>query len=173
MNEGNPRGRVNRVSGPGHAPGGGAGSLPVEHNPRPERRGWLCGPNTRATSTGSAASSGAGRGQPVRAAGGPEPGCTSSQQDDQRCSLSHRQERPRGGQRDSRILEPRRECIFDIHITNTDARSYRNKGSPEPARTLTKQEAEKKHKYYSACQDQRKDFTPLVYSIDDMAGQET
>jgi len=45
-----------------------------------------------------------------------------------------------------------RECIFDIRITNTEARTHKNKG---------------------ACHEQGKDFTPLVYSIDGMAGHMT
>jgi hypothetical protein len=63
-----------------------------------------------------------------------------------------------------------RECIFDIRITNTESRSHRNK---EPTKCLASQEKEKKGKYEEACHEERKDFTPLVYSIDGMAGQKT
>ena len=63
-----------------------------------------------------------------------------------------------------------RECIFDIRITNTESRSHRNK---DPVKCLAAQEKEKKGKYETACHEQRKDFTPLVYSIDGMAGPAT
>ena len=63
-----------------------------------------------------------------------------------------------------------RECIFDIRITNTEARSHRNK---DPTKCLAAQEKEKRNKYERACHEQRKDFTPLVYSIDGMAGPAT
>ena len=63
-----------------------------------------------------------------------------------------------------------RECIFDIRITNTESRSHRNK---DPLKCLAAQEKTKKGKYETACHEQRKDFTPLVYSIDGMAGPAT
>ncbi len=63
-----------------------------------------------------------------------------------------------------------RECIFDIRITNTESRTHRNK---DPLKVLEAQEKEKKNKYESACHEQRKDFTALVYSIDGMAGPTT
>ena len=62
-----------------------------------------------------------------------------------------------------------RPCIFDIRITDTDARSYRN---TDPMKVLATQEKEKKGKYLRACHEQRKDFTPLVYSVDGIAGRE-
>ena len=63
-----------------------------------------------------------------------------------------------------------RECIFDIRITNTEARSNRNK---QPLKCLAGQEKEKKRKYERACHEQRKDFQPMVYSVDGMAGPKT
>jgi hypothetical protein len=63
-----------------------------------------------------------------------------------------------------------RECIFDIRITNTDSRSHRNR---DASKVLASQEKEKKDKYERACREQRKDFSPLVYSIDGMAGPKT
>ena len=60
-------------------------------------------------------------------------------------------------------------CIFDVRITDTDARSHRHKA---PEKVLADQEKEKKDKYLATCHEQRKDFTPLVYSIDGMAGRE-
>ena len=62
-----------------------------------------------------------------------------------------------------------RPCLFDIRVTDTDARSYRHK---EPAQVLADQEQEKKDKYLATCHELRKDFTPLVYSVDGMAGRE-
>ena len=63
-----------------------------------------------------------------------------------------------------------RECIFDIRISNTESRTHRNK---DPFKVLQAQEKEKRGKYEGACHEQRKDFTPLVYSIDGMAGPAT
>jgi len=64
------------------------------------------------------------------------------------------------------------ECIFDIRNTNTESRTHRNK-DPTKAKVLQAQEKEKRGKYEGACHEQRKDFTPLVYSIDGMAGPAT
>lgn len=61
-------------------------------------------------------------------------------------------------------------CIFDIRITNTECRTHRNK---QPLKCLAGQEKAKKDKYEAACHEQRKDFSPLVYSIDGMAGPMT
>ena len=62
-----------------------------------------------------------------------------------------------------------RPAIFDIRITDTQARSYRNKN---PKKVLAAQEKEKKDKYLKTCHEMRKDFTPMVYSVDGMAGRE-
>jgi len=62
-----------------------------------------------------------------------------------------------------------RDCVFDVRITDTDARSYRN---TDPATVLARQEKEKKDKYLHACHEKRKDFTPLVYSVDGIRGRE-
>jgi len=62
-----------------------------------------------------------------------------------------------------------RLAVFDARITDTDARSYRNK---DPLKVLEAQEKEKKDKYLRPCHERRKDFTPLVYSVDGMAGRE-
>jgi len=55
-----------------------------------------------------------------------------------------------------------------MHITNTDARSYQKK---EFAKVLEQHEKEKKDKYLQNCLEMRKDFTPMVYSVDG-AGRE-
>jgi hypothetical protein len=52
-------------------------------------------------------------------------------------------------------------------ITDTDARSYRKK---EFAKVLEQHEKEKKNKYLQNCLEMRKDFTPMVYSVDGIAG---
>ena len=62
-----------------------------------------------------------------------------------------------------------RLCIFDIRVTDTDARSYRHK---DPMKVLEAQEQEKKDKYLKTCHELHKDFTPMVYSVDGMAGRE-
>ena len=60
-------------------------------------------------------------------------------------------------------------CIFDSRITQTDAPTYRGK---DPAKVLADAESEKKAKYLQACLDRRRHFTPMVYSVDGMAGDE-
>ena len=59
--------------------------------------------------------------------------------------------------------------MFDIRITDTDARSHRNK---DPEKVLAAQEKEKKDKYLNVLHEQRKDFSPCVYSVDSLAGRE-
>jgi hypothetical protein len=61
-------------------------------------------------------------------------------------------------------------CILDIRITDTDCKS--NIANP-PQKTLDKAEREKKAKYSKPCAEQRRHFTPLVYSPDGMPGTET
>jgi hypothetical protein len=63
-----------------------------------------------------------------------------------------------------------RTCIFDVMITDTENRSSRNQ---KPARVLAKCEHAKKNKHLVPCLERRRDFTPLVYSVDGMAGRET
>ena len=60
--------------------------------------------------------------------------------------------------------------IFDMRITQTDAPSYRGR---DPVLILKRAEATKKKKYLTACFDDRKHLTPLVYSVDGMVGAET
>jgi hypothetical protein len=54
-------------------------------------------------------------------------------------------------------------------ITDTDARSYRKK---EFAKVPEQHEKEKKDKYLQNCLEMRKDFMPMVYSADCIAGRE-
>ena len=63
-----------------------------------------------------------------------------------------------------------RDTIFDIRITDTDAKSHQK---TEPTKVLEIQEKEKKTKYLAHLHEQRKDFTPMVYSVDGIAGKET
>ncbi len=56
-----------------------------------------------------------------------------------------------------------------MRITDTDTRSYRKK---EFAKVLEQHEKEKKDKYLQNCLEMRKDFTPMVYSVDGIAGRE-
>jgi hypothetical protein len=62
-----------------------------------------------------------------------------------------------------------RECLFDVRITDTESRSTRNQ---DPARIIAKCEKEKKAKHLEACLERRKDFVPLVYSVDGISGRE-
>ena len=62
-----------------------------------------------------------------------------------------------------------RTCIFDMRITDTDAKSYRKK---DFGKVLLQHEKEKKDKYLQTCLELRKDFTPMVYSVDGIAGRE-
>jgi hypothetical protein len=61
-------------------------------------------------------------------------------------------------------------CIFDKRITDTECRTTRNQ---EVEKVLKKCEKEKKDKYLRACHEMRRDFTPLVYSVDGCVGHET
>ena len=61
-------------------------------------------------------------------------------------------------------------AVFDIRVTDTDANSYRN---TDPAKVLKRQEKEKKDKYGETCRQAHMHFTPLVFSVDGMEGEET
>ena len=56
-----------------------------------------------------------------------------------------------------------------MHITDTDARSYRKK---EFRKVLLQHKKEKKDKYLQTCLEMWKDFTPVVYLVDGIAGCE-
>jgi hypothetical protein len=60
-------------------------------------------------------------------------------------------------------------AIFDVRITDTDAPTYRHQ---DPQKVLEKHEKEKKQKYNLACQARRRQFTPLVFSVDGLRGAE-
>jgi hypothetical protein len=75
----------------------------------------------------------------------------------------------RGDARCHGFLEHGWTTIFDMRITDTDARSYRKK---EFGKVLLQHKKEKKDKYLWTCLEMRKDFTPMVYSVDGIAGCE-
>jgi hypothetical protein len=60
-------------------------------------------------------------------------------------------------------------AIFDVRIADTDAPTYRGQ---DPKKVLARHEKEKKDKYLDACIERRRQFTPLVYSVDGMMGSE-
>jgi hypothetical protein len=60
-------------------------------------------------------------------------------------------------------------AIFDVRITDTDQPSYLGTA---PAKVLSNMEKEKKDKYLEACLSTRRQFTPLVFSVDGLAGAE-
>jgi hypothetical protein len=50
---------------------------------------------------------------------------------------------------------------MDVHVTDTDAKSYSHR---DPAKVIATQEQEKKRKYLEACLEQHHHFTPFVCS---------
>jgi hypothetical protein len=56
-----------------------------------------------------------------------------------------------------------------MRITDTNARSYQKK---DFGKVLLQHEKEKIDKYLQTCLKMRKDFTPMVYSVDGIAGRE-
>jgi hypothetical protein len=61
------------------------------------------------------------------------------------------------------------DCIIDIRVTDTDAKSNLSK---DPAKVLEAHEKEKEKKYLGACLEQRRTFTPFVVSTDGLIGKE-
>jgi hypothetical protein len=61
------------------------------------------------------------------------------------------------------------DCIIDVRVTDTDAKSNLSK---DPAKVLEAHEKEKKKKYLGACLEQRRTFTPFVVSTDGLIGKE-
>ena len=62
-----------------------------------------------------------------------------------------------------------RVAVFDVRITNTDNHSQQLR---EVSAVLARHEASKKKKYGARCAAARMDFTPLVFSVDGMRGDE-
>jgi hypothetical protein len=59
--------------------------------------------------------------------------------------------------------------IFNVRISDTDAASY---SGLDPRKVLARQEKSKKEKYGPPCADRRRHFTPLVFSVDGLLGDE-
>ena len=59
--------------------------------------------------------------------------------------------------------------MFDIRIVNLDAGSYL---CMTPEKALAQAEKEKKYLYLQACLEHRRDFIPMVYSVDAIPGAE-
>ena len=59
--------------------------------------------------------------------------------------------------------------MFDIRIVNLDAGSYLRM---TPEKALAKAEKEKKDYCLQACLERRRNFTPMVYSVDGIPGAE-
>jgi hypothetical protein len=60
----------------------------------------------------------------------------------------------------------RTTIIFDVQISDMDAKSYGNHTSKK---VLESTVLRKKSKYDEACLERRLDFTPMLYSVDSMA----
>jgi hypothetical protein len=61
-----------------------------------------------------------------------------------------------------------RTTIFDVQVCDTDAKSY---GNRELKKVLEGTARRKKEKYEEACLEWRRDFTPMIYSVDGMANK--
>ncbi len=59
-----------------------------------------------------------------------------------------------------------RTAIFYVQVCNTDAKSYGNRDSKK---VLEGAAHMKKEKYEEACLERRRDFTPMIYSVNGMA----
>ena len=56
-------------------------------------------------------------------------------------------------------------CVFDVQVSDTDAPSC---GNADPLTTLQRLVGAKKAKHGPACHERRKEFTPLIFSVDGM-----
>ncbi len=63
-----------------------------------------------------------------------------------------------------------RITIFDAQIVNTDSPSYSSK---DPQHILDQSESNKKTKYEDACHQRRRDFTPIIHSVDGLPSKGT
>jgi hypothetical protein len=62
-----------------------------------------------------------------------------------------------------------RTTIFDVMICDTNAKSY---GNRTLKKVLESAALRKKSKYEVACLERRRDFTPMIYSVDGMADKQ-
>jgi hypothetical protein len=67
------------------------------------------------------------------------------------------------------FYEVGKDCIFDVAVIDTDAKSYL---SMDPAKVLKIHEKRKNKHYKPLCEAQRRDFTSVVVSTDGMLGRE-
>ena len=67
------------------------------------------------------------------------------------------------------VWEPQAMALFDIHVVDTDTKSYL---SHSPVAVLALAEAEKKRKYCYACTERRATFTLLCFLVDGPVGDE-
>jgi hypothetical protein len=95
----------------------------------------------------------------VRAAEGREAnnGAASTEASEKPCG-----DEARGDVRARGFWKPREDCIFDIVITDTDAKCY---GDTSSMKLVERAAKRKKDKYEEACRERRRSFTPLAYSV--------
>ena len=67
------------------------------------------------------------------------------------------------------VWEPQAMALFDIHVVDTDARSYLFHSL---SAVLASAEAEKKRKYCDASTEHHATFTSLCFSVDGLVGDE-
>ena len=67
------------------------------------------------------------------------------------------------------LWEKGTDCIIDVRITDTDAKSYISR---DPLAILAQHEKAKKKKYLQPCLAQRRHFSPFVASCDGLLGKE-
>ncbi|EJK51473.1 hypothetical protein THAOC_29349, partial [Thalassiosira oceanica] len=67
------------------------------------------------------------------------------------------------------FVQRSKTAILDFVITDTDAPSY---GHQPSKKVLEKAAKRKKDKYLEACRERRRDFIPMAYSVDGLAGKE-
>ena len=67
------------------------------------------------------------------------------------------------------FVQRQKTAILDFVITDTDAPSH---GHQPSKKVLEKAAKRKKDKYLEACRERRRDFIPMAYSVDGLAGKE-
>ena len=71
------------------------------------------------------------------------------------------------------MVHRQRTAILDFDIVNTDVTSYGHQHSMNHTmKVLEKAAKRKKDKYLEACRERRRDFIPMAYSVDGLAGKE-
>jgi hypothetical protein len=63
------------------------------------------------------------------------------------------------------FYKPREDCIFDIVITDTDAKCYGDTSSKKLVERLAKREVDK---YKAPCKERRRSFNGLAYLVCDL-----